>query len=223
MAAVCLGNAYRRLADLARLSLRGLDQHRQPERGAVGNRRRQRGQPARRRSSRAVVYARMTRAYPTAALSRPDNAGTLVAETGAAAASTRSFQTNPSLELLTHNIPAYLAGQPKVRIRRCSRGRRPGVGRRTLRSFQRVPRVAPRSDVAENLLGLGIQVSDPGRSRPGSRQFFAKATAGGLTKRRGERSPIALPRRNAMPRSCRSTCRCNTDSVGHRGRRDRGA
>ena len=126
----------------------------------------------------SVVYTRVTRAYPTVALSSRITAGHFVAETLQRPLTT-FFTNNPSLELLTHNIPAYLATQPGA-LDGIPAEAQAGVVA-SLRGFQRVLRVAPRPDVAETLLSLGF-TSATQINAMGSQAFFDRATAGGLTK-----------------------------------------
>jgi hypothetical protein len=126
----------------------------------------------------SVVYTRVTRAYPTAALSSRITTGTFVpAELHRPL--TTFFAHNPGLELLSHNIPAYLKAEPEALAGVPEEAQAAVVA--SLRTFQRVLRVAPRPDVAETLLGLGF-TSATQINGLGSQAFFDLATAGGLTK-----------------------------------------
>ena len=57
-----------------------------------------------------MVYNRVTRAYPTIALSSRITTGNLVPQPQQQPL-TQFFQNNPSLELLKDSIPTYLATQ----------------------------------------------------------------------------------------------------------------
>ena len=131
----------------------------------------------------SVVYTRITRSYPTAALSSRITSGKFVPE-ALQRPLTTFFANNPSLELLTHNILAYLAAQPNALAGIAAESQAEVVA--SLRGFQRVLRVAPRPDVAETLLNLGF-TSATQINAMGSQGFFDRATAGGLDQARGER------------------------------------
>ncbi|HWX46084.1 MAG TPA: hypothetical protein VNY52_12275 [Solirubrobacteraceae bacterium] len=127
----------------------------------------------------SVVYSRVMRAYPTAALAGRIAAGAFVPHSVQQPLSA-FFNNNPDLELLKMSIPANLAT--------CGEKAFAGIGAADqaavvahARGFQRVLRVAPRPDVAETLLGLGL-TSATQINALGEQQFFTRATAAGLTK-----------------------------------------
>ena len=127
----------------------------------------------------AVIYTRVTRAYPTPALAgRISTAAFIPAQQQKPLI--RFFQNNSSLELIKDNVPAYLTAQGEKAFAGINAADRPAVVAHA-RSFQRVLRVAPNVDVAQNLLGTGIK-SATEIVMLGEQQFFAKATAAGLTK-----------------------------------------
>ena len=128
----------------------------------------------------AVIYARVTRAYPTAALSSRISTGTFVAAAQQKQL-TQFFQNNPELELVKDNIPVYLAAQGANAFAGIDAQDQAAVIA-SARSFQRVLRIyAPNSDIAQNLLSAGLSSSTE-IAALGQQQFFLKATAAGLTK-----------------------------------------
>jgi hypothetical protein len=127
----------------------------------------------------AVVYTRVTRAYPTAALSGRIAAGTFIPEPQRKPL-LQFFQNNPELELVKDNIPVYLASQGEGAFAGISKEDEAAVVANA-RSFQRVLRITPATDVAENLIGLGFH-SATQISALGQQQFFTQAVAAGLTK-----------------------------------------
>ncbi len=127
----------------------------------------------------SVVYTRVTRAYPTAALSGRIATGTFVPPPQQKPL-IQFFQNNPGLELIKDNIPTYLASQGENAFTGINKDDQAAVVANA-RSFQRVLRVAPDPDVTQNLLGLGIKSATQIASL-GQQQFFLKATAAGLTK-----------------------------------------
>jgi hypothetical protein len=92
----------------------------------------------------------------------------------------RFFQNNPTLELLKDNLPAYLTQEGEKAFAGIDAKDRPAVIANT-RIFQRVLRMAPNVDVAQNLLELGIK-SATQIAMLGQQAFFLKATAAGLTE-----------------------------------------
>ena len=142
----------------------------------------------------SVVYTRITRSYPTAALSSRITSGKFVPE-ALQRPLTTFFANNPSLELLTHNILAYLAAQPNALAGIAAESQAEVVA--SLRGFQRVLRVAPRPDVAETLLNLGF-TSATQINAMGSQGFFDRATAGGLTKPEANAAFAAASQRYAQ-------------------------
>jgi Tc toxin complex TcA C-terminal TcB-binding domain/ABC toxin N-terminal region/Neuraminidase-like domain/Salmonella virulence plasmid 28.1kDa A protein len=127
-----------------------------------------------------VIYARVTRAYPTTALAGRITTGNFVAP-GEREPLNQFFLNNPSLELGKINLPIYLEQQGDKAFTGIAEENRPAVIANAKR-FQRVLRVIPEVDAAQALLSLGIhsatQIATMGRQ-----QFFTQATAAGLTKR----------------------------------------
>jgi hypothetical protein len=169
--------SYQSLSDLARLSLQDWVQlvnqtGAPPSIDPAGN-----ATPAEVFAS--VIYTRVTRAYPTAALSNRIATSTLVPQAEQQPL-IQFFKNNSSLELIKDNIPAYLASQGEKAFTGIGKDDQAAVVANA-RSFQRILRVAPNADVAQTLLELGIQ-SATQIAAMGSQQFFLKATAAGLTK-----------------------------------------
>jgi hypothetical protein len=131
-----------------------------------------------------VVYARVTRAYPTAAISSRVVAGKLFPEPQQAPLA-QFFQNNPTLELIKHNIPVYLASEGEKAFAGIPAEDRPAIVANA-RRVQRVLRVVPTVDAAQTLLELGIH-SATQIARMGQQQFFVKATQAGLSKRDASR------------------------------------
>ena len=127
----------------------------------------------------SVVYTRVTRAYPTAALSSRITTSGLVPPALQNDLS-RFFQNNPNLELVKESLPAYLAANGSTAWTGIDASRQADVvaGARRL---QRVLRVAPRVDVAETLLTMGVG-SATEIANLGEQRFFVQATTAGLTK-----------------------------------------
>ena len=157
----------------------------------------------------SVVYTRVTRAYPTAALSGRIAAATLVPQPQQAAL-TQFFSNNSSLELLKDNLPVYLAGQGAAAFTGIGQQDQPQVIA-SVRSFQRVLRVAPDADVAQSILSMGL-TSATQIATMGSQQFFVKATAAGLTKPEANSAYKAAARRYAGLVS--TYMQLNRDSLG---------
>lgn len=127
----------------------------------------------------SLVYARMTSAYPTAALSSRIATAKLVPREQQGPL-TLFLTNNAGLELITDNITAYLAAQGTQAFAGIGEGDQPAVIA-NLRSFQRVLRVAPAPDVAQVLLSLGLN-SATKIAAMGDQQFYVRAAAAGLTK-----------------------------------------
>jgi hypothetical protein len=124
-----------------------------------------------------LVYGRVTSAYPTAALSsRIANLTALPADQQQPLI--QFFANNPGLELITDNVPAYLAAQGNQAFTEIAAADQLGVVT-NVRIFQRVLRVARNPDVAQILLTIGIK-SATDIVTLGQRQFFNQATAAGL-------------------------------------------
>jgi len=198
---------YKTLADLARLSQQDwlqLINQTGPPSGTVAA-----GTASSADALASVVYARVTRAYPTAALSGRIAVGTLVPKAQQQPL-IQFFQNNPSLELLTDNVAVYLANQGDTAFAGISREDQTAVVANA-RSFQRVMRVAPNPDVAQTLLGLGI-TSATQISTLGQQQFLVKATAAGLTEPEATRAFQAAAQRYASVVGLYT--KLNTDSIG---------
>jgi Tc toxin complex TcA C-terminal TcB-binding domain/Neuraminidase-like domain/Salmonella virulence plasmid 28.1kDa A protein len=131
-----------------------------------------------------VVYTRVTRAYPTAALAARVATAAFVPPV-AREPVLRFFANNPALELGKTRITTYLEQAGEQAFAGIDAQHRPAVID-TARRFQRVLRVIADVDAAQTLLGLGVhsatQIATMGRQ-----QFFAKATQAGLTKRAANR------------------------------------
>ncbi|HTA43725.1 MAG TPA: neuraminidase-like domain-containing protein [Bryobacteraceae bacterium] len=126
----------------------------------------------------SVVYARVTRAYPTAALaSRIPQIVTAQAQQQPIAT---FFTNNPSLELTKENLTVYLETKGAAAFQGISTDQQAAVVA-AARGMQRVLRMNPNVDVAQNVMKMGInsasQVAVMGRQ-----QFYQKATGVGLTK-----------------------------------------
>jgi hypothetical protein len=156
-----------------------------------------------------VVYARVTRAYPTAALSSRIAAGNIIPPPQRAPLA-QFFQNNPALELSKHNIPVYLAAQGDKAFAGIAAADQPAVIDNA-RRFQRVLRVAPSVDAAETLLGLGIH-SAVQIATMGDQQFFVKATQAGISKPEANRIYRAGAQRYASTVSL--YMKLNRDAVG---------
>ena len=142
----------------------------------------------------SVVYTRVTRAFPTAALSNRIASGNVVAQAQQQPLQ-QFFQNNPDLELIKYNIPVYLAAQGTGAFKGINQADQPAVIA-NLRVFQRVLRVAPNTDAAQALLGIGIQ-SATQIATIGQQQFFIKATAAGLTRKEATQVYYAAAQRYA--------------------------
>lgn len=157
----------------------------------------------------AVIYTRVTRAYPTPALASRIAAGSFIPSPQQKPL-VQFFQNNASLELIKDSLPAYLAAQGEGAFAGISAADRPAVVANA-RSFQRVLRVAPSVDVSQNLLGMGMQ-SATQIAALGQQQFFAKATQAGLTKREANQVYQAAAQRYANVVALYT--RLNFDSLG---------
>ena len=157
----------------------------------------------------SVIYSRVTRAYPTAALSNRIATAELVPQPQQKPLA-QFFQNNVSLELIKDSIPAYLASQGAKAFTGISAQDQAAVVDNA-RSFQRVLRVAPNADVAQNLLRVGIK-SATHIATIGEQQFFIKATAAGLTKPEAKQAYQAAAQRYASVISLYT--RFNRDAIG---------
>jgi hypothetical protein len=127
----------------------------------------------------AVVYTRVTRAYPTAALAARVATGAFVPEAQRAPL-VQFFENNPSLELIKDTLSTYLATAGEKAFAGVSQDDRAAVIA-NLRSFQRVLRIAPNVDAAQTLLVKNIGSSTQ-IAAMGQQQFFVLATGAGITK-----------------------------------------
>ena len=157
----------------------------------------------------SVVYTRVTRAYPTAALSSRIATASLVPQAQQPPLM-QFFNNNPSLELIKDNVAVYLASQGEKAFAGINQEEQAAVVANA-RSFQRVLRVAPNADVAQTLLGLGV-TSATQIATMGEQQFFVKATAAGLTKPEANQAYQAAAQRYALLVS--TYMQLNRDSLG---------
>ena len=127
-----------------------------------------------------VVYARVTRAFPTAAVAARIPAGKLLPEAVRGPVS-RFFQNNPDLELRKIWLGAWLETQGDKAWAGIGEKDHPAV-LATVKKVQRLLKIDSNVGTAETLLGIGIhsatQIAVMGRQ-----QFFQKATAAGMAKR----------------------------------------
>lgn len=132
-----------------------------------------------------VVYARVTRAYPTVALAARITTGNLVppAEQGPLI---QFFQNNATLNLLRHSLSAFLGQEGDKAFAGIAEQDRPVVVANT-RRLQRVLYISPEVDVAHNLITMGIR-SATQITMMGSFQFFQQATQAGLSKRQANQA-----------------------------------
>ena len=126
-----------------------------------------------------VVYARVTRAFPTAALSSRVLTGNLVpkAEQGPL---NQFFINNADVNLIRHNLAAWVADRGENAFAGIAVADRPAVIANAKR-MQRVLFVAPDVDTAHTLLGLDLD-SATRITMLGRQQFFVQATKAGLSK-----------------------------------------
>jgi Tc toxin complex TcA C-terminal TcB-binding domain/Neuraminidase-like domain/Salmonella virulence plasmid 28.1kDa A protein len=157
----------------------------------------------------SVVYTRVTRAYPTAALSSRIATATFIPEAQQKPL-LQFFQNNPSLELIKDNLPVYIKSQGQKAFGGISDDDQAAVIANA-RTFQRVLRVAPNADVAQTLLGLGIN-SATKIAMMGEQQFFLQATKAGLTKPEANHTYRAAAQRYASTVS--TYMQLNRDSLG---------
>ena len=127
----------------------------------------------------AVVYTRVTRAYPTAALASRVTAGTFL-PVAQRPPLVQFFTNNPALELVKDTISTYLTSAGENAFKGISQEDQAGVIA-NLRAFQRVLRIAPNVDAAQALLAQNIN-SATRIAAMGRQQFFVLATANGITK-----------------------------------------
>jgi Tc toxin complex TcA C-terminal TcB-binding domain/Neuraminidase-like domain/Salmonella virulence plasmid 28.1kDa A protein len=131
-----------------------------------------------------VVYARVTRAFPTAALASRVVSGNLVPRPEQEPLE-QFFGQNGRLNLLRHNVAAYLDKQGEGAFGQIPREARPGVVA-NVKKLQRVLFVTPEVDDAQRLLGMGLH-SAAQITMKGRQQFFVEATQAGISKRDANR------------------------------------
>ena len=156
-----------------------------------------------------MVYNRVTRAYPTAALSSRITTGTFVPPPHQQPL-IQFFRNNPNLELVKDDISAHLASAGDGAFADISPGDQVAVVAHA-RSFQRVLRVAPDPDVAETLLRAGIK-SATQIAALGRQQFLAQTTAACLTDHEANQAFEVAARRQATVVSL--YMQHNSDAIG---------
>jgi hypothetical protein len=131
-----------------------------------------------------VVYARVTRAFPTTALAARIAGGAFVPSAERAPLA-QFFVNNPSLDLLRNNLTVFIEQQGNKAFTGIDAKSRPQV-LTNAKQIQRMLFVTPEVDAAETLLQLGVgsatQVAMMGRQ-----QFFLTATKAGISKRDANR------------------------------------
>ena len=199
--------SYRTLPDLARLSLdewTALVNETGAPPGAVAT---ETATPARVFAS--SVYNRVTRAFPTAALSSRVATGNFVPEAHKQPLAL-FFKNNPDLELTRHNIPVYVADQGDKAFAGIAPQDRAAVVTNA-RNFQRLLHVAPHPDAAQALLGAGI-TSATQIVAQGHQQFARTAAAAGLARLEADHAFRAAATRYANVVSLYT--QFNRDSIG---------
>jgi Tc toxin complex TcA C-terminal TcB-binding domain/Neuraminidase-like domain/Salmonella virulence plasmid 28.1kDa A protein len=126
-----------------------------------------------------VIYTRVTRAYPTAALAARITTATLVPASEQEPV-TRFFANSPSLDLVKTTLSTYLEQEAKTAFAGIDTELQPTVIANVKR-LQRVLRVTPDVDAAQTLLTNGF-TSATQIAGLGEQQFFNQATSLGLTK-----------------------------------------
>ena len=157
----------------------------------------------------SVVHTRVTRAYPTAALSSRITTGTFVPPPHQQPL-VQFFRNNPDLDLVKDDIPAHLASAGDGAFADISPDDQAAVVAHA-RSFQRVLRVAPDPDVTETLLGAGIK-SATQIATLGRQQFLAQATTAGLTDHEANQAFQVAAQRQASVVSL--FMQHNSDAIG---------
>lgn len=156
-----------------------------------------------------VVYTRVTRAYPTAALSTRIAADGLVPGPEQPPLA-RFFENNRSLDLVKINIGAYLEQDPEQALAGISPGDRPAM-LENVKRFQRVLRITADVEPAQTLLKSGIR-SATQIATMGRQQFFSEAVAAGLTKVEANRAYTVAAQRYATVVS--TVIQYNRDFIG---------
>ncbi len=126
-----------------------------------------------------VVYTRVTRAYPTAALTARIATANLVPEPQQSTL-TRFFANSPSLDLVKTTVATFLAENGDKALEGIPPQDTAAVIANVKR-LQRVLRITPDVDPAQALLAAGLDSATQIAAR-GSQQFFTQALAAGLTK-----------------------------------------
>ncbi|MDQ2894182.1 MAG: neuraminidase-like domain-containing protein [Actinomycetota bacterium] len=141
-----------------------------------------------------VIYTRVTRAYPTAALSSRIAADELVPALEQEPLN-RFFANNRSLDLIKTNVATYVEQDPAKALAGIASPDQPVV-LDNVKRFQRMLRIVPEVDPAQSLLRSGIQ-SATQIATMGRQQFFVQAVAAGLTKVEANRVYRVAERRYA--------------------------
>jgi hypothetical protein len=141
-----------------------------------------------------AVYTRVTRAYPTAALSSRIAGGNFVPQAQQQPLA-QFFRDNPGLDLIEHNIPAFLSEKGDKAFEHIAPEDRAAVGA-NLRRLQRVLRLTPHPDAAQALLAQDIH-SATQIAALGRQQFARKAAAAGLSETEADHVFEAAARRYA--------------------------
>jgi hypothetical protein len=198
---------YAGLADLARLSIEDWTQlvaqaGPPPNIEAAGN-----AGPA--EVYARVIYTRVTRAYPTAALSARITTANLV-PAPLQPSLTRFFANSPNLDLVKTTVASYLTDNAEKALAGIPVQEQAAVIDNVKR-LQRVLRITPDVDPAQALLAAGIDSATHIAAR-GSQQFFGQAVAAGLTKVEANRVFRTAVHRYASTVS--TVLRLNRDFIG---------
>jgi Tc toxin complex TcA C-terminal TcB-binding domain/Neuraminidase-like domain/Salmonella virulence plasmid 28.1kDa A protein len=126
-----------------------------------------------------VIYTRVTRAYPTAALSARITTVNLVPEREQPGL-TRFFANNASLDLVKTTVSSYIEQNAETALAGIPQQEQPTVIENVKR-LQRVLRITQDVDPAQTLIAAGLH-SATQIAAMGSQQFFTQAVAAGLTK-----------------------------------------
>lgn len=126
-----------------------------------------------------VIYTRVTRAYPTAALSARIASANLVPEPQQAGVM-RFFSNNASLDLVKTTVSSYIEQNPETALAGIPPHEQPAVIDNVKR-LQRVLRITQDVDPAQALITAGLP-SATEIAALGPQQFFDQAVAAGLSK-----------------------------------------
>lgn len=176
--------SYKSLSDLARISVKDWIQLVNQTGGAPANINSVGDTTSEAEVFSRVIYARVTRAFPTAAIASRITNGTFIPSDEQAPLN-QFFLNNPSLELGKTNLPMYLEQQGDKAFSGIAAEDKPKVIANAKR-MQRVLRTTPDVDTTQTLLDIGIN-SATQIATMGKQQFFTKATNAGLTKREANR------------------------------------